>query len=103
MLKLRLATFFAPFAVVSVLLAGCPDGAGLGLPGQDGGADADADARDDGPTGEGGNDDGAATEGGGPTPGSGALCGANHGLSRRTRNHPWRFGQHLWKEEVMHA
>lgn len=78
MLKLRLALLVASVAVIPLLVAGCPEGAGLGTPGQDGGADADADAHQDGETSEGGGDgDGAVPEGGGPTPGSGALCGPN--------------------------
>jgi len=75
MLKLPLASLLGLSAVIPLLLAGCPQGAGLGQPGQDGGGDADADSRDEAPDAGGG--DGAAPDGDAPTAGSGALCGPN--------------------------
>ncbi|MDB4936330.1 MAG: putative lipoprotein [Labilithrix sp.] len=68
---------FALFAPIAPLLAGCPDGAGIGVPGQDGGGDALEDGATDGSS--------AATDGDAPDAppesaapiGSGALCGAN--------------------------
>lgn len=81
MLKLPLASRLGLLAATPLLLAGCPQGAGIGQPGQDGGGDADADVRDDAPDGGDGaspdGGDGAARDGAGPNTGSGALCGPN--------------------------
>jgi Cys-rich repeat protein len=77
MTTLRACWLLAFIALLASLLAGCPDGAGIGVRGQDGGDDAgDAEAgQESGSRSEAGAPE-ASTEGGSSV-GSGALCGAN--------------------------
>lgn len=77
MTTLRAGWLLGFIGLLASLLAGCPDGAGIGTHGQDGGLDAgDAEAgRESGVSAEAG-DAGASTEAG-SSGGSGALCGVN--------------------------
>ncbi|MDB5216531.1 MAG: putative lipoprotein, partial [Myxococcaceae bacterium] len=81
MSTLRAGWVLGFIGVLASLLAGCPDGAGIGSHGQDGGIEGG----DDGGAAEAGRESASSAEGGaleastegGAANGSGALCGAN--------------------------
>ena len=80
MTTLRACWLLGFIGLLASLLAGCPDGAGVGVRGQDGGADGgDVEAGQESGVGAetGGADAFDARAEGGSNRGSGALCGAN--------------------------